>query len=262
MPRICTLFSGSSGNCTFVSDGKTNLLVDAGVSAQRICTALNQIGCSPKDISAILITHEHRDHIAGVGTISRNFSIPVYANGGTLEKASGVCGWLYEDNIHIFKSNEKFAIGDIEAYAFSISHDTVDPVGYTFCINGKYCSVATDMGCVTDNVLKYICKSEAIVLESNHDVEMLNNGPYPAYLKKRILGSRGHLSNENAAFLAAQLVKWGTKQITLGHLSEHNNTPEKAYSTAEEYFNKNGIRVGDDVSLQIAPSDGVSEILF
>lgn len=259
MSRFCTLFSGSSGNCTFISDGKTNLLVDAGVSASRICSSLSQIGCAPSDLHGILVTHEHHDHIAGIGAMSRNFSIPVYANAGTMEKTIGTSGWIYEDNIHIFKTGENFAIGDIEVYPFPISHDTVEPVGYTFCFNGKYYSVATDIGYVTDDVLRYLCKSEAVLLESNHDVQMVNDGPYPYYLKKRILGQQGHLSNENASLLAAQLVKWGTEQIIFGHLSEKNNTPQKAYDTAKECFERSGIKTSEDVILQIAPADGICE---
>ncbi|MBQ6998954.1 MAG: MBL fold metallo-hydrolase [Clostridia bacterium] len=257
MSKFCTLFSGSSGNCTFISDGKTNLLIDAGVSAARICAALAEIGYSPFDIHGILLTHEHRDHISGVGVLSRNYSIPVYANVGTIEKTMAITGWIFDDYIHTFKSNEKFDVGDIEIFPFSISHDTVDPVGYTFRFDGAYYSVATDIGYVTETVLKHLCKSESVLIESNHDVQMLNSGPYPYYLKKRILGNKGHLSNECAAHLAAQLVKWGTKRITLGHLSEKNNTPETAYNAAAECFAQNDIKIGEDVMLQVAPKDGI-----
>lgn len=261
MAKFCTLFSGSSGNCTFISDGKTNLLIDAGVSASRICLSLASIGYSPSDIDGILLTHEHSDHISGVGNLSRNHSISVYANKGTMEKTSAHCGWIYDDHIHIFKTNEKFNIGDIEVFPFSISHDTVDPVGYTFRFGGKYYSVATDMGCVTDLVLKHLCRSEAVLIESNHDVEMLKNGPYPYFLKNRILGTRGHLSNENAALLATQLAKWGAKHITLGHLSEKNNTYDMAYNTTAECLKANGLKVDKDVFLKVAPADGVCEMV-
>lgn len=260
MSKFCTLFSGSSGNCTFISDGKTNLLVDAGVSASRICAALAEIGYTPYDIDGILLTHEHRDHVAGVSILSRNYSIPVYANVGTMEKTLAITGWIFDDYIHTFKSNEKFAVGDIEVFSFSIPHDTIDPVGYTFRFDGKYYSVATDIGHVTESILKHLCKSEAVLIESNHDVQMLKDGPYPYYLKHRILGERGHLSNENAAHLAAQLVKWGTKRIALGHLSEKNNTPERAFDVTAECFTCNDIKIGTDVILSVAPKDGVCEI--
>lgn len=260
MSKFCTLFSGSSGNCTFISDGKTNLLVDAGVSASRICAALAEIGYTPYDIDGILLTHEHRDHVAGVSILSRNYSIPVYANVGTMEKTLAITGWIFDDYIHTFKSNEKFAVGDIEVFSFSIPHDTIDPVGYTFRFDGKYYSVATDIGHVTESILKHLCKSEAVLIESNHDVQMLKDGPYPYYLKQRILGERGHLSNENAAHLAAQLVKWGTKRIALGHLSEKNNTPERVFDVTAECFTCNDIKIGTDVILSVAPKDGVCEI--
>jgi len=252
-----TLFSGSSGNCTFITDGKTNLLIDAGVSAVRICSALAQIGYSPSDIHGILLTHEHRDHVSGVGAMSRNFSIPVYANSGTMQKTLEIAGWIFDDNMQVFTSNEKFVVGDMEVFPFSIPHDTVDPVGYTFRFDGKYYSVATDIGYVTDGILKHLCKSEAVLIESNHDVQMLNDGPYPYYLKKRISGQKGHLSNDAAALLATQLVKWGTQRVVLGHLSEKNNTPHVAYQTAVDCFEKNGITVEKDVQLQIAPADGI-----
>lgn len=260
MSKFCTLFSGSSGNCAFLSDGKTNLLVDAGVSASRICAALAEIGYSPYDIDGILLTHEHRDHVSGAGVLSRNYSIPVYANGGTIEKSMAITGWIFDDYIHTFKSNEKFAVGDIEVFPFSIPHDTIDPVGYTFRFDGKYYSIATDMGYVTDSILKHLCRSEAVLIESNHDVQMLKDGPYPYYLKKRILGERGHLSNENAAHLAAQLVKWGTTRVALGHLSEKNNTSQIAYDTTADCFAENDIKIGKDVILQVAPRDGICEI--
>ena len=260
MVKFCTLFSGSSGNCTFISDGNTNLLIDAGVSASRISDALSEIGVSPYDIDGILLTHEHRDHVCGAGVFSRNYSVPVYANKGTLEKASAITGWIYDDYVHIFRTNEKFSVNDIDVFPFAISHDTVDPVGYTFRFGGKYYSVATDIGCVTETLLKHICKSEAILLESNHDIEMLSNGPYPQYLKKRISGDKGHLSNKNAAYLATQLVKWGTSKIVLGHLSEKNNTPTAAYDTVAKCFEDNDIETGKDVILQVAPKDGVCNI--
>lgn len=260
MSKFCTLFSSSSGNCTFISDGKTNLLVDAGVSAARICSALAEIGYSPYDIDGILLTHEHRDHISGVSVLSRNYSIPVYANVGTMEKALAITGWIFDDYIHTFRTNEKFAVGDIEVFPFSIPHDTIDPVGYTFRFGGKYYSVATDTGHVSESILKHLCKSDAVLIESNHDVQMLLDGPYPYPLKKRILGDKGHLSNENCAHFAAQLVKWGTTRIALGHLSEKNNAPELAYEATARCFCENNIKIGTDVVLQVAPKEGVCEI--
>ena len=260
MSKFCTLFSGSSGNCTFISDGKTNLLIDAGVSASRICSTLADIGCFPCDIDAILLTHEHRDHISGVSVLSRNYSIPVYATAGTMERTLATTGWICDDYVHTFSTNDKFAIGDIEIFPFSIPHDTADPVGYTFRFDGKYYSIATDLGYVSEEVLKHLCKSEAVLIESNHDVNMLMNGPYPYPLKKRILSEKGHLSNDNCAHLAAQLVKWETKRITLGHLSEKNNTPQLAYEATAKCFADNSIEIGKDVILQIAPPVGVCEI--
>lgn len=260
MPKFCTLFSGSSGNCTFISDGKTNLLVDAGVSATRICAALAEIGYTPYDIDGILLTHEHNDHVSGANVMSRNFSIPVYANEGTMAKTLAANGCLFDDYVKVFCTGEKFSVGEIEVFPFAIPHDTVDPVGYTFRFNGEYYSIATDIGHITDGILKHLCRSKAVLIESNHDVDMLKCGPYPYYLKKRILGERGHLSNDNAAHLAAQLVKWGTKSIALGHLSEKNNTPDAAYDATARCFEQNDIYIGRDVALQVAPKEGICEI--
>lgn len=260
MLKFCTLFSGSSGNCTFISDGTTKLLIDAGVSVSRVCEGLSQIGVHPSEIDGILITHEHRDHIVGVGSLSRNYSIPVYATPATLDKVLPVTGFIFEENVHTFNANDKFEVGDIEVFSFSTSHDAVDSVGYTFRFGGKYYSVATDLGCITDGVLKHLCKSHAVLIESNHDVEMLKNGPYPGYLKQRILGRKGHLSNEHASHLAAQLVKWGTEHIVLGHLSEKNNTAEIAYNTTAESFARADIKLGEDVTLNVAPAAGICHI--
>ena len=259
MPKFCTLFSGSSGNCTFISDGKTNLLVDAGVSASRICSALAEIGYTPYDIDGILLTHEHRDHVSGVNVMSRNFSIPVYANAGTMEKTLSTIGCIFDDYIHTFRTNEKFTIGDIDVFPFSIPHDTVDPVGYTFRFGGEYYSVATDIGYITDNILKHLCRSKAVLIESNHDVDMLKTGPYPYPLKQRILSDKGHLSNVLCGELCIKLAESGTKSFWLGHLSEKNNVPEIAYRTVHKILTDKGYSVGTDIALNVIPKNWIEE---
>ena len=260
MPNFCTLFSGSSGNCTFVSDGKTNILIDAGVSASRILTSLGQIGITPYDIDAILITHEHRDHVSSVGILSRNYSIPVYANLATIEKTVAITGWIFDDYIHTFKSNDKFCVGDIEIFPFSIPHDAIDPVGYTFRFGGKYYSIATDIGCVTESMLKHLCRSESVLIESNHDVNMLQKGPYPPQLKMRIISDKGHLSNGTCASELSSLIKSGTTMIVLGHLSKNNNLPQIAYSTARSVLLKDGFIENQDYILYVAPPENAKLI--
>ncbi len=260
MIRFCTLFSGSSGNCTFLSNGQTAVLVDAGVSCSRICAALRQVGFPPGGLDGVLVTHEHTDHIRGVGVLSRKYGVPVYANGPTMEEILKVSGDLAPGGVRIIDAGQPFGIGGMEIFPFAIPHDAAAPLGYTIRCGGSYYSVATDMGHISKPVLHHLCRSEAVVIESNHDVEMLRQGPYPYPLKKRILSDDGHLSNDNAAHLAAQLAIWGTRRVVLGHLSEHNNTREKAYAAAKQKLEEANIQIGADVLLQVAPRTGICEV--
>lgn len=260
MIRFSTLFSGSSGNCTFLSNGRTSILIDAGVSCSRICDALRHIGFPPGQLNGVLVTHEHTDHIRGLGVLSRKYGVPVYASGPTMEEILRLSGDLTPGGVRIIEAGQSFGIADFEIFPFPIPHDAAAPLGYTIRADGGYYSVATDLGHITKSVLHHLCRSEAVVIESNHDVDMLQRGPYPYPLKKRILGERGHLSNDHAARLAAQLVLWGTKRVVLGHLSEHNNTRDKAYDTVAQTFSEANIRIGADVSLQVAPRAGICDI--
>lgn len=235
-------------------------MIDAGVSCSRICDALRHIGFPPQQLSGILVTHEHTDHIRGLGVLSRKYGVPVYANGPTMEEVLRLSGDLAPGGARIIDAGQSFGIGEFEVFPFPIPHDAAAPLGYTIRADGAYYSVATDMGHVSKSVLHHLCKSEAVVIESNHDVDMLRNGPYPYPLKKRILGDTGHLSNDNAAHLAAQLVIWGTRRVALGHLSEHNNTLDKAYQTVAQKFFDANIKMGTDVSLQVAPRAGICEV--
>ncbi len=260
MIRFFTLFSGSSGNCALVTAGTTNFLIDAGVSCARICTALKQLGIGPSELDGVLITHEHTDHISGAGVLSRKFNIPLYSSEKTLAQTYRLVGGVYEHNLRCIQPGVPFSLRDFDIYPFSIPHDAADPVGYSMASGGRRLTVATDLGHITDALLKGICKSDAAVIESNHDVEMLKKGKYPYFLKKRILGDLGHLSNEKAAWLATQLAKWGTQKIVLAHLSKENNLPGLAYQTTERMFVKNGIREGRDVLLKVAPRSDILEI--
>jgi len=253
MIKLCTLFSGSKGNSTLITNGNTNLLIDAGVSANRICAALRQVNLEPYELDGILITHEHRDHIGGVGTLSRKYNVPVYANHDTALEMLSVTGNISESNLREICAGGRFEIRDMEIYPFSTPHDAVAPMGYTVRSGDEYTSVATDLGCLPRNLLKHLCKSETVLIEANHDVEMLKRGPYPYRLKQRILSEKGHLSNESAAHLAVQLAVWGTKKIILGHLSEQNNTPDLALSAVTAALELHGIRTGADVLVRVAP---------
>ncbi len=245
-----SLVSGSSGNCSIVSDGKTALLVDCGLSASRLSELLEAIGVSPLDLSAVLITHEHSDHIKGAGVVSRKYGLPVFATCGTHEAIKN-CG-ITDKNIKYISPDESFEIGTIGVNAFSIPHDAAEPVGYSFFLENKKLSVATDMGYMNDYILEHIKGSAAVILESNHDVEMLKNGRYPEYLKRRILGNFGHLSNAAAADTALKLLESGTRHIMLAHLSADNNTPKTAIMETAELAIANGITPGKDFSLAVA----------
>ncbi len=261
MIRFCTLFSSSSGNCIFVSDGSTNLLIDAGVSASKIVNALDSIGVSPNEIDGILVTHEHSDHISGVGVLTRKYNIPVYGNETTLSAMQTSSGVAVPGCLRTIVTGESFKIRSAQIRSFRTPHDSASSVGYTITMEDAKLGVATDTGCVTKPMLSALAGCEAVVIESNHDVNMLNSGPYPYVLKKRILSDSGHLSNENCAWLATQLALWGTKHIVLGHLSDKNNTPSKAYDATYKMLSGNGFKVGEDVMLTVAMKNEITEIL-
>lgn len=257
MLKICPLYSGSGGNCIFVEDGHTRLLVDCGVSGKKIEQALFYHGIEPNTINAVLVTHEHSDHVKSVGIIHRKNGAAIYANHETFGAFENSLGRYKASDIHIF--NGKFNVGDIEVTPFSIPHDAADPVGYTFSDGTRKLSVCTDMGYITDEVLNHVSGSSVVLLESNHDVEMLKSGPYPYSLKKRILSDRGHLSNENAGKMCRILVERGTKDIILGHLSQHNNHPALAYITVKSVLEEGGIKMSD-CYLSVAPRKEPGEV--
>lgn len=252
MNRLATLFSSSSGNCTLVCNNDTNILIDAGVSASRIVASLKEFNLDICEIDGIVITHEHTDHIKAVGALSRKFNIPVYANEPTMSELIASVGDLHDRNIRIIQSGKNFDIRSMGITPFSIPHDAKAPMGYTIDLGDSRVSVATDTGHITKSMLVNMSKSDAVLIESNHDENMVKNGKYPYALKKRILSDNGHLSNDNAAWLATQLAMWGTKKIILGHLSDNNNIPEIAYKTTEKKLCENNIKPNNDVLLKVA----------
>ena len=256
MTNFCSLISGSSGNCTLISSGDTKLLVDCGMSGKNLERLLGQIDVRPTDINAMLITHEHSDHIRGAGIVSRRYNIPVVATEKT-HMAMDI-GNISQENKILIRPYEDFEIGKIAIRAFSIPHDAADPVGYTFVSDNKKYALATDIGKMNDEILNEIKGSHSVILESNHDVDMLMFGPYPYPLKQRILSDIGHLSNEFAAHTALELVKAGTQNIMLGHLSENNNTPEIAMLETYNTLTNAGVKVGEDMFLKVAHRHNVT----
>ncbi len=243
MLKICSLYSGSSGNCIFVEGGSTRLLVDCGVSGKRIEQALASINVDIKSIDAILLTHEHSDHICSVGIVHRKTGADIYANNETLDASCPCFGKICEDSVHAFDGS--FCVGDILVTPFAIPHDAAKPVGFSFSDGAGKVSVATDIGHITDDIMENISGSDCVLLESNHDVDMLLSGPYPYQLKKRILSDKGHLSNENAGLVCSELIKSGTEDIILGHLSGHNNHPDLCYVTVRSVLEAQGLKPCD-----------------
>ena len=252
------LFSGSSGNSVYVGCGDAHLLVDAGVSGAKILSELAKIGVKPGELSGILVTHEHVDHIRSVGILSRKLDVPVYATEGSWAAMESKIGEIPERNMRIFDKRQDFYIGRMEIRAFSLPHDAAEPVGYTFFSGGTRFSVATDIGCVKESWLKEIDGSDAVLLESNYDPGMLAAGNYPYLLKQRIASRKGHLANEDAGEAAVALARRGARRIILGHLSKENNFPELALKSCEAAMLQAGIRPGQDVAVGVALRDGIT----
>ena len=222
--------SGSSGNCMLLTSGDTNILIDAGISMRRAEDALRQAGLTMRDIGGVLITHEHSDHISGLKMMLKHYELPVYAPRTLAARLRGMLPEL-DGFLRIIEPGKDFRIGSLSVRAFHTPHDTDESVGYRIESDGVF-AVATDMGHVTDEVETNLIGADAVLVESNHDVEMLSYGAYPVYLKRRILSDRGHLSNADCAKLVRRLAESGVKRIVLGHLSRENNTPEKALREA------------------------------
>jgi phosphoribosyl 1,2-cyclic phosphodiesterase len=260
--KFCSLVSGSSGNCQFISSKAASLLVDAGLSGKRIAKSMEVIGEEIQNIKGILVTHEHRDHIQGVGVLSRRYNIPIYANPDTWDAMKDQIGEIDEENRKTFNTEEAFYIEDIKIKPYSISHDAIDPVAFSFYHEDVKLSITTDLGCITDKIISEIENSNLLMIESNHDVEMLKVGKYPWYLKKRILGDRGHLSNEVAGQTIAALMYESTppELVLLGHLSRENNFPELAYETVKGILASNQIKIGKDIDIDLTYRDKVSKL--
>ena len=246
--RICIFASGSGGNCLLLSDGSTHVLVDAGISMRRIEASLREADIAMSDITGVLITHEHSDHISGLKMLLKYHHLPVYAPHTVANRMRGMLPDV-DGSLNIIEVGTVFELGSLRVRAFHTPLDTDESVGYRFSGTGSF-AIATDMGHVTDEVLDGLTGAETVLIESNHDIDMLSYGPYPVYLKRRILSDRGHLSNKDCAVLARNLAENGTTRIILGHLSKENNTPETALSESRAALD------GTRAELYCAPSSG------
>ena len=240
MLKFCSLYSGSSGNSLFVETPTTKLLIDAGESSKKIENALTNLNIDASNIDGILVTHEHIDHIKGLGTFAKKFNIPVYANKETWDAMPEVAQKIEPSCQHNFIPYEKFDIGDFKILPFQIPHDAANPCGFNLFYGNQKISIATDLGHMDTKLIKYLEESEFVLLEANYDPNILKCSKYPYTLKQRIAGPNGHLSNEMAGKTISYLLKSGLSKVMLGHLSKENNFPELAYQTVvDELCNNN-----------------------
>ena len=233
--RMCSIASGSSGNCIYVGSDNHHILIDAGISGKRVEAGLRELELSGKDIDGILLTHEHSDHIKGLGVLARKYGVPIYATPGTAGAVKAMSGLgRIDDSLFVeIHADQDFQIGDLKVSPFHISHDAAEPVAYRIACGEKKMAVATDLGVYTDYTVEHLKGLDVLLLEANHDIHMLQVGAYPYYLKQRISGDLGHLSNERAGKLLCEVLHDDLKAIVLGHLSKENNYAELAYETVK-----------------------------
>ena len=261
MMNFCSLYSGSSGNSLFIETPNTKLLVDAGVSSKKIEKALLDINIEPTSLDGILITHEHTDHVQGLGTFSKKFNLPVYVNQETLDAMPKQKDKIDSNLIKTFAIDDKFSIGDLEVKPFSIPHDATNPCGFSIWKEDKKISIATDIGHMTNSILKNLEESLFVLLEANYDPEVLRCSSYPFPLKSRIAGPIGHLSNEIAGKTISHLLKCGLKNAMLGHLSKESNFPELAYQTVMDEIMSSDSLKQDSLNLSVASRDVHSKLI-
>jgi len=257
--RLCALRSGSSGNAIFLGNRETRLLIDAGICARSVEQSLAEIDESASDLDALLVTHEHSDHIAGIGVMMRRYRLPLYVNSATWLAMQKTIGKVDPELVHLISPGEQLAIGDFAVTSFSTPHDAVDPVGYRVETDRGVFAVLTDLGHAETQLLQHVAGSLAVLIEANYDPMMLMAGKYPYFLKQRISGGQGHLSNEDCGRAMIQLIKWGTKHFQLAHLSKDNNYPELAMLTVEQMLAETGAKTGLDYTLSIARRYAVSQ---
>lgn len=261
--RFVSIASGSSGNCIYIGSDRTHILVDAGITNKRIETGLNALGVDFKELDGICITHEHSDHICGLKVAMKKHPVPIYGTRETLceiHKAAG--GEIPAEYFVEVGPDCRFQLGDLRVNPFAIDHDAANPLAYRVECGDKAVAVVTDLGNYSTYTINRLLKLDALLLESNHDVHMLQAGPYPYYLKRRILGDQGHLSNESAGHLLCELLHDDLKHVLLGHISKENNYPELAYEAVrlEVTLGANPYK-GSDFDIRVASRAEMSEII-
>lgn len=260
--KLCPLCSGSSGNATYIEAGNARLLIDAGLSCKRITELLEKIGVDPRTLSAILITHEHIDHVRGVNILSKKYDIPVYANADTWSVLKAPLRDVAAKNVCVFESDRDFYLAGARILPFSVPHDAVHCVGFTVSAQGHKVGVCTDLGHVDARILSILSGCDLLLFEANHDVDMLMAGSYPYLLKKRILSGNGHMNNDDCGRALVKLHETGVKNVILGHLSQENNYPALAMIAVRSVLEEAGI--ANDMQIAVAAREeptGVFEIL-
>ena len=260
MLNFCSLYSGSSGNCLFVETESTKILVDCGTSLKKVQEGLEKIDRKIEDIDAIIVTHEHSDHVQSLGNTSKKFDIPVYTNIETLEAMPKQKEKIASHNQKLFEIDKEFSVGDLAISPFRIPHDAANPCGFNIYNNKSKLTIATDLGHMDNNLINNLKGSSFILLESNYDPEILKCSRYPFHLKQRISGPMGHLSNSTAGKIISELVKSDLKEVMLGHLSKENNFPELAYQTVIEELQNNNVDT-NSLRLSVASRYNPSKIV-
>ena len=261
MLNFRSLYSGSTGNSLFIESDNTKILVDSGVSLKKLTSALSSSDISLNDINAIIVTHEHSDHVQSLGMVSSKYNIPVYANEKTWDAMPKQKERISDSNQKFFKSYEKFEIGDLIIDPFSIPHDAADPCGFNIINNNEKISIATDIGHMTKSIVNHLEGSQFILLESNYDTNVLKCCSYPYKLKTRIAGDRGHLSNTMAGKTISYLLKNSNLATAmLGHLSKESNFPELAYQTVVDEIISNHSK-NSQINLSVANRNCPSKLI-